>query len=203
MTDEPSVDAASPHEEAVELRKEACTTALYVAICLLAALLAVPEDVVRTRVTGIIWGVTVGLAAAHWFAFRVSARLVGAGTIRSPDVRLAGAQLLGAVVVAVLASVPVVLLPQSMELGGHHGVARGHRRAEERPRGALRAHPQRTSQALPLHGAGESTHTISADRTVLVFSQVCGSPPGKVRASPAVRRWRRSEKTRSMDPLRT
>lgn len=117
MTDEPSVDAASPHEEAVELRKEACTTALYVAICLLAALLAVPEDVVHTRVTGIIWGVTVGLAAAHWFAFRVSARLVGAGTIRSPDVRLAGAQLLGAVVVAVLASVPVVLLPQSMELG--------------------------------------------------------------------------------------
>jgi hypothetical protein len=26
---------------------------------------------------GIIWGVTIGLAAAHWFAFRVSARLVG------------------------------------------------------------------------------------------------------------------------------
>lgn len=101
----------------MELRKEAYTMALYVAICLLAALLAVPEDTAHTRVTGIIWGVTVGLAAAHWFAFRVSARLVGAGTIRSPDVRLAGAQLLGAVVVAVLASVPVVLLPSSMELG--------------------------------------------------------------------------------------
>ena len=57
-----------------------------------------------------------GLAAAHWFAFRVSARLVGAGTVRSPDVRLGGAQLLGAVVVAALASVPVVLFPPSMEL---------------------------------------------------------------------------------------
>lgn len=78
-----------------------------------------------------------------------------------------------------------------------------HRRAEERPRGAPRVHPQRTRQALPLQGAGESTHTISADRAVLVFSHVCGSPPGKVRASPAVRRCRRSEKTRSMDPLRT
>ena len=137
--------------------------ALYVAICLLAALLAVPEDTAHTRVTGIIWGVTVGLAAAHWFAFRVSARLVGAGTIRSPDVRLAGAQLLGAVVVAVLASVPVVLLPSSMELGvttlwlaafialAGFAVARAggatravgprrrdrHRRAEERPGGAL------------------------------------------------------------------
>ena len=32
---------------------------------------------------------------------------------------------------------------------------------------------------------------------MLVFSQVCGSPPGKVRASPAVRRCRRSEKTRA------
>jgi hypothetical protein len=60
----------------VELRKEAYTMALYVAICLLAALLAVPEDAAHTRVTGIIWGVTVGPAAAHWFAFRVSARLV-------------------------------------------------------------------------------------------------------------------------------
>jgi hypothetical protein len=74
------------------------------------------EDAAHTRVTGIIWGVTVGLAAAHWFAFRVSARLVGAGTVRSPDVRLGGAQLLGAVVVAVLASVPIVLFPPSMEL---------------------------------------------------------------------------------------
>ena len=117
MTDGPPAEAASRHEEAVELRKEAYTMALYVAICLLAALLAVPEDAAHTRVTGIIWGVTVGLAAAHWFAFRMSARLVGAGTIRSPDVRLASAQLLGAAVVAVLASVPVFLLPQSMELG--------------------------------------------------------------------------------------
>ena len=118
MTDGPPAEAPpSRHEEAVELRKEAYTMALYVAICLLAALLAVPEDAAHTRVTGLIWGVTVGLAAAHWFAFRVSARLVGAGTVRSPDVRLAGAQLLGAVAVALLASVPVVLLPQSIELG--------------------------------------------------------------------------------------
>src|SRR3712207_7841341 len=38
-------------------------------------------------------GVTLGLALAHWFAFRVSARLVGAGKIRRHDVASASAQL--------------------------------------------------------------------------------------------------------------
>ena len=67
---------------------------------------------------GLIWGVTLGLALAHWFAFRVSARMVGAGTIRSSDVELAGAQLLGAAGVAVVVSVGVLLLPDSVELEG-------------------------------------------------------------------------------------
>ncbi|HEY9496397.1 MAG TPA: hypothetical protein VIR15_16215 [Intrasporangium sp.] len=47
--------------------------ALYVAICLLAALFALPETAAgHLPVVGIIWGVSVGLAIAHWFAFRVS-----------------------------------------------------------------------------------------------------------------------------------
>jgi hypothetical protein len=46
----------------------------------------------------------------------VSARLVGAGGVRSHDVESAGAQLAGAAGVAVLASVPVVLFPASVEL---------------------------------------------------------------------------------------
>jgi hypothetical protein len=69
-------------------------------------------------VVPLIWGVTVGLAVAHWFAFRVSARLVGAGRVRAHDVRSAGAQLVGAAAVALLATVPVVLLPGSPELEG-------------------------------------------------------------------------------------
>ena len=52
--------------------------ALYVAICLMASLIAIPEIAAEhTNVMGLIWGVTLGLALAHWFAFRVSARMVG------------------------------------------------------------------------------------------------------------------------------
>jgi hypothetical protein len=112
-----SVGEAHGHRfEVVELRKEAYTMALYVAICLLAALLATPETSAHTHVIRIVWGVTVGLALAHWFAFRVSARLVGAGRIGSRDAALGGAQVLGATVVALLASVPVILFPEPVEL---------------------------------------------------------------------------------------
>ena len=116
MTDAAAGGSSGRHEQVVELRKEASTMALYVAVCLLAAFAAVPETGVHAHAVGIIWGVTVGLALAHWFAFRVSARLVGAGSVRPHDVESAGAQLVGAVVVALLASVPVILFPESVEL---------------------------------------------------------------------------------------
>lgn len=90
--------------------------ALYVAICLLAGFAALPETDARAHVLQIIWGVTVGLAVAHWFAFRMSARLVGAGRVRPHDVQSAGAQLAGAAGVALLASVPVIVFPESVEL---------------------------------------------------------------------------------------
>jgi hypothetical protein len=119
MTDAAAGEVPRRHEQRVELRKEACTMALYVAICLLAAMTALPASVAaHARVVPLIWGVTVGLAVAHWFAFRVSARLVGAGRVRAHDVRSAGAQLVGAAAVALLATVPVVLLPGSPELEG-------------------------------------------------------------------------------------
>ena len=106
-------------EERLEFRKEALTMALYVAICLMASLIVIPDSAVaQTNVIGLIWGVTLGLALAHWFAFRVSARMVGAGTVRSSDIELIGAQLLGASSVALLVSVGVVLLPDSAELQG-------------------------------------------------------------------------------------
>jgi hypothetical protein len=93
--------------------------ALYVAICLMASLIVIPESAVgQTQVVGIIWGVTLGLALAHWFAFRVSARMVGAGTVRSSDVELIFAQLFGAGGVALLVSFGVLLLPDSVELQG-------------------------------------------------------------------------------------
>ncbi|WP_426594198.1 hypothetical protein ACPPVS_01500 [Cellulomonas sp. McL0617] len=104
-------------ERAVELRRERNTMALYVSICLLAALAAIPTaDSSHARVLEIVWGVTLGLALAHWFAFRVATRLVGAGGIGRRDLDLAGAQLTGAVVVAALASAAVLVVPESAEL---------------------------------------------------------------------------------------
>ncbi len=90
---------------------------LYVAIALLAALMAVPDATGRpvAEVLGIVWGTTIGLAVAHLFAFRVSSRLVSDGRIHPHDAKIAAAQLAGAAVVAVLCTIPVVLLADSAE----------------------------------------------------------------------------------------
>ncbi len=90
--------------------------ALYVAMCLLAALAAVSEATAEAHVFEIVWGTTVGLALAHWLAFGVSARLVAAGHVRRRDARAAAAQLIGAAAVALLATVPALILPESIEL---------------------------------------------------------------------------------------
>jgi len=108
------VTASATHAQ--ELRREAYTMALYVAVCLLAALIAAPHDGVESHAIGIIWGVTVGLALAHWFAFRVSAMLVSSGQVHARDVELAGAQLAGAAVVAAAATVAIVVVPDSWEI---------------------------------------------------------------------------------------
>jgi hypothetical protein len=113
MADAPS--ETTEHEGAAALRKEAYTMALYVAVCLLAAIAALPEGV-HSHAFELIWGVTVGLALAHVFAFRVSARLVGKGTVSGHDAQSAGVQILGAIAVAVLATVPILVLPESWEL---------------------------------------------------------------------------------------
>ena len=125
--------------------------ALYVAICLLAALTALPESAAHTKITPLIWGVTVGLAVVHWFAFRVSARLVASGRLRPHDVELAGAQLVGAVGVALLASVPVVLLPRVRGARGRGAVAGRLHRAGRVRRPARRRRGTGTGAALRPH----------------------------------------------------
>lgn len=90
---------------------------LYAAICLLGALIALPtNEKDEAKVIAIIWGVTVGVSLAHWFAFQVSASLVNDGRVPRSDVNAALAQLGGAVAVAVLASIPVLLVPAAAEL---------------------------------------------------------------------------------------
>jgi hypothetical protein len=95
---ESPVDASGDVDNRVEPRKEAWVMALYVAVCLLAALTAVAEKASdgHLRAFGIIWGTTIGLALAHVFAFRVSARIVAQGRIRRDDANAVIAQLAGA-----------------------------------------------------------------------------------------------------------
>ncbi|MGD6978301.1 MULTISPECIES: hypothetical protein [Citricoccus] len=111
-------DTPTDHGHTRELRREGLTTALYVAICVVAALIALPETAdPHLPVLGVIWGISIGLALAHWFAFRLSARMVGAGKVSPEDVQSATVQLVGAAATALLASLPVVFLPASLEVG--------------------------------------------------------------------------------------
>lgn len=99
-----------------EIRQETYTMAFYVAVCLIAALAAIEEQDSRV-VLSVIWGTTVGLALAHLFAFGLATRLVGSvrGEIGG---RLAGAQLVGALVVALFATIPVLVFDGSAGVDG-------------------------------------------------------------------------------------
>ena len=107
-----------PHDapDRHELVKEGATMALYVAVCLLAALIALsPRDIEHARALELLWGTTVGLALAHLFAFSVASRLVTGGSFHRRDSLIAVSQLAGAAGVAVIASLPIVVLPASSE----------------------------------------------------------------------------------------
>ena len=99
------------------LRKEAWTMALYVAICLIAALTALETvTAVPGHIFGLVWGTTVGLAIAHVFAFRVAGRLVNDGNLPKSDRIISVVQLAAAVAVAGVVSLPVLLASTENEL---------------------------------------------------------------------------------------
>ena len=83
---------------------------LYVAVVLLATLAVLSSGVVGAELVALIWGTTIGLALAHWFAFRVATQGFGGGYLRGQDFKEAMAQLAGAAFVAVIASLPVLLV---------------------------------------------------------------------------------------------
>ena len=116
MADSSAPEATNHQEHHLELRKEGLTTAFYVAIFLLAALIALPAEQDQFSILGVMWGVTIGLAAAHWFAFRLSTKLVGAGEVSAGDLESGAVQLAGAAAVAALCSLPALLLPESVEV---------------------------------------------------------------------------------------
>ena len=90
--------------------------ALYVSITLLAILTAADNH--HLNVLAVIWGTTVGLAVAHWFAFSLASRLVGPLEGAVTIERELLAETTGAAFVAGVATVVVVVLPAHLEWQG-------------------------------------------------------------------------------------
>lgn len=92
---------------------------LYVSVVLIAELAAIPEKhFAHGRVTGavggqllaIVWGTAVGLAAAHWFAFRLAAPAFRGERPTRLDTYIGLVQIGSAIFVAAVSSLPVLLL---------------------------------------------------------------------------------------------
>ena len=101
-----------------ELRKDALTMALYVAVGLLGALSLFDRSLSGSdvRIFETIWGITIGLVLAHIFAFVVAAHVTGQGLLRRQDGEAALAHLLGGMAVAVVATVAALVVRDEIEL---------------------------------------------------------------------------------------
>jgi tellurite resistance protein TehA-like permease len=99
------------------LRREADMMAFYLAITLMVAL-SVAKDAApppMAELLLIIWGTTVGLALAHWFALGLSAYLVDDPALHHTPGEMLFSQLVMAVALAVVASVAVAVVPLVQE----------------------------------------------------------------------------------------
>jgi hypothetical protein len=99
-----------------ELAREAVTMALYVAITLLAALIAIPSDDVpgTLHTAARIWGGAAGLALAHWLAFDVGARLFQTAHLDRLHRWGGPAALVAALAVAVVTTIPLLVAPEDI-----------------------------------------------------------------------------------------
>lgn len=99
------------------LRREADMMGFYVAIALLAALTAGNDHTAHTQldVLKVVWGTTIGLGLAHWFAITVSARLVRDPDMHHTPMELLLSQMAMGVILAVVATFIVMVLPDDLE----------------------------------------------------------------------------------------
>ena len=107
----PGEDEATMHRRA--LAREFFASALYVAIVLLAVLVALPREQLPAdhAVVATLIGTALGLVLAHFVAFRLAAHLTSeSGWAGAPLIQEAGAGLVGGLVVALVAAVPYLLL---------------------------------------------------------------------------------------------
>lgn len=89
----------------------------YVAIALLAALTAGNDHTAHTQldVLKVVWGTTIGLGLAHWFAITVSARLLRDPDMHHTPMELLLSQMAMGVILAVVATFIVMVLPDDLE----------------------------------------------------------------------------------------
>jgi hypothetical protein len=107
----PGDDEGAQHRRA--LAREFFASALYVALVLLAALVALPRDRLPTdrAVMATLFGTALGLVLAHFVAFRFAAHFTAeAGRAEAPLIQEAGAGLAGGLLVAIIAGIPYVVL---------------------------------------------------------------------------------------------
>jgi hypothetical protein len=106
-------------DEHAEILREATTMVLYVSVVEIAELAALPESHFSNgNVTGpvggaliaLVWGTAVGLALAHWFAFRLAAPAFRGERVTALDTRIGLAQVGAALFVAAVSSLPVLLM---------------------------------------------------------------------------------------------
>jgi hypothetical protein len=102
------------------LRREADMMGLYLAIALIAALSAGKDRAPHTEldVLWIVWGTTVGLALAHWFAVILSARLVRDPAPHHTPLELLYSQMVMASCLAAVATLVVLVVPSDFDRVG-------------------------------------------------------------------------------------
>ncbi len=109
--------AQSP--ERAEIIREAVTMVLYVSVIEIAELAVLPAEhrtgghvdgPVGAELLAIIWGTAIGLAIAHWFAFRLAGRAFRGDRVTGLDTKVGLAQVGAAIFVALISSLPVLLL---------------------------------------------------------------------------------------------
>lgn len=96
--------------------REGVTMALYISLSLLAVMLAVPKDVGPATADSpalVIFLTALGLILAHQLASRLSTRLAHHGLLGREHLDLLAAQLVGGILVTVVAVVPVILIEGS------------------------------------------------------------------------------------------
>jgi hypothetical protein len=97
-----------------QLAREFVASALYLDLVLLAGLAVAPVAHLPPgpEIAVLMLGTAVGLLAAHWLAFRLAVQVTADGSWTAHASREAAAQLAGGLLVAILAAVPFLLLPE-------------------------------------------------------------------------------------------